>query len=194
MRLAEGFDSYPDSRHAEYGSVVRCGANGAADVRRRSGRVASMLLALVAAAACTHRPPFRNLEAALTLRVVDAPDQVEAGRQIEVRFGVRNLSGHALSLCSPGGVSMQLQSERLSYVWPIVIHGFTTDSHCSGPFALEPREEKVFVERGALRRDLAAGTASISGRISLYCDPRQRLRCTEVQLETHKIVQVQAPD
>lgn len=153
-----------------------------------------MVLAVIAVAACAHRQPTINLEAALTLRVVEAPDQVEAGHPIDVSFGVKNLSDVVLSLCAPSGVTLQLRSAHPTYTWPIVIHGFTTDTYCSGPFDLAPGEEKVFVERGAIRRDLPEGSASLFGHISLYCAPRPGLRCTEAQLETHQPVQITWPD
>ena len=194
MHSPENFDRSECFRAAACGFVVRGDAKAVADNIAIFGRVAAMTLAVIVAAACTHRSPVNNLEVALTLRVVDAPDQIKAGHPIEVTFGVRNRSGVALSLCSPGGVTMHVRSEQPSYIWPIVVHGFTTDTYCSGPFALKPGEEKVFVERGATRRDLPAGSASLLGYISLYCDPRLRLRCTQVQLETHKVVQITSSD
>jgi hypothetical protein len=159
-----------------------------------AGRLLVAVLAVMAAGACAHRQPPIDLEAALTLRVVDAPDRFTAGRSAEVSFGVKNVSGVALSLCSPSGVTTHLRSEQPDYSWPIVIHGMTTDTYCSGPFVLAPGEEKVFVEQGGVSTGLPEGTARLVGRISLTCDRRERLRCTEVQLETHKVVQVTAPN
>jgi hypothetical protein len=157
-----------------------------------AGRLLVTILAVMAAGACAHRQPPIDLDAALTLRVVDAPDRFTAGSTTEVSFGVKNVSGVALSLCSPSGVTTYLRSEQPDYTWPIVIHGMTTDTYCSGPFALAPGEEKVFVERGGISRGLPEGTARLVGRISLTCNRRERLRCTEAQLETDKLVQVTA--
>lgn len=181
-------------RTAAYRSVLHAGAQPAAYHRfATASRTLSIVLAVIVVAACAYPHPAIDLETALTLRVVDAPVRVEAGQPIEVTFAVKNLSDVALSLCSPSGVTMQLRSEQPAYTWPIVIHGLTTDTSCSGPFNLAPGEEKAFVERGAIRRDLPEGSASLSGRISLSCDPRQRPRCTEAQLETHQLVQLKPP-
>jgi hypothetical protein len=148
---------------------------------------------ILVTASCAHRQPPIDLQAALTLRVVEAPDRVVAGLPIEVSFGVKNSSGVPLSLCSPGGVSMQLRSERPGDVWPIVLHGFTTDTHCSGPFELRPGEEKVFLERGAIRRGLPSGSWTMVGFLSLSCDPRMQPTCRDVQLEVSKVIQCGTP-
>ena len=142
--------------------------------------------------ACVHHRPVTNLATALTLGVSAAPPVVAAGRELEVEFTVHNSSNLQLSLCSPSGVTTYLQSQTPSYVWPIIIHGWTTDTYCSGPFTLAPGEDKVFRERGGVRRDLPSGPALLVGKISLHCDPRERLRCRDIQLETSRTVSVQA--
>ena len=132
-----------------------------------------------------------NLSTGLTLRVSSAPAMVEVGHELEVSFTVHNSSNLRLSLCSPNGVTTYLQSQTSSYAWPIIIHGWTTDTYCSGPFTLAPGEDKIFRERGGVRGDLPTGPAVIVGKLSLHCDPREQLRCQDTQLETHLAVAVQ---
>ena len=132
-----------------------------------------------------------NLDAALTLRV-SAPLVIAAGHELEVAFTLHNSSNLNLALCSPSGVTTYLQSQTPSYVWPIIIHAWTTDTYCSGPFILAPGQDKIFRERGGVRNELPDGTALVVGKLSLHCDPRKRLRCRDIQLETHQAVSVQA--
>jgi hypothetical protein len=94
--------------------------------------------------------------------------RLTAEQPTEVSFAVKNVSAVPLSLCSPSDVSTYLRPEQATAMWPIVIHGWTTDTACSGPFALAPGEEHVFVERGGVSRDLAEVAARLVGRISLY--------------------------
>jgi hypothetical protein len=125
----------------------------------------------------------------LSLNIVDAPQTVVAASMFDVTFVVRNKTERQLFLCSPGGVTMQLRSS--SYVWPMVIHGMTTDTDCSGAFSLEPHGEKTFVEHGVLRNDLPTSTARIIGTIALYCrDTAAQRNCRDASLHTEQPVQV----
>ena len=152
---------------------------------------ASLLIALPLLVACAHRDIPLDLAKALTLQVSAAPEVIVPGKQIEVTFIVHNSSNVRLSLCSPSGVTTYLQSESPAYVWPIIIHGFTTDTYCSGPFELPPGGERQFVERGAIRNNLPASSPSLIGKISLFCEPRKRPACVETQLQTALKVEVQ---
>ena len=149
------------------------------------------LIALPLLVACAHRNTPLDLAQVLTLQVSAAPAVIVPGKQIEVTFAVHNSGNVRLSLCSPSGVTTYLQSESPTYVWPIVIHGFTTDTYCSGPFELPPGGEKLFVERGGIRNNLPASSPSLIGKISLSCDPTKRPPCAETQLQTSQKLKVQ---
>jgi hypothetical protein len=144
--------------------------------------VGPALFFTVCLGACASRDSSADLQKALSLHVVEAPAVVIPGREIEVRFAVQNLTDIALPLCSANGVSTYLQSAITADVWPIVIHGWTTDTYCSGPFQLAAGEHIIFVERGVIRRDLPAGPRLLVGKICLQCDPRTRSRCLEHSL------------
>lgn len=131
-----------------------------------------LLIALPLLVARAHRNIPVDLAKVLTLHVSAAPAVIVPGKQIEVTFAVHNSNNLRLPLCSPSGVTTYLQSESPAYVWPIIIHGFTTDTYCSGPFELLPGGEKLFVERGGVRNNLPASSPSLIGKISLSCNPR----------------------
>ena len=121
-----------------------------------------------------------ELETALQLNVLDPPQRVTAGQRVEVRYSLRNNTTESLKLCSAGGVSMVLRSESRAK-WPVILHGLTTDTECSGPISLGPGEERVFVESGGVSRDWPSGEAEIVGLITLWCARGQR--CVEATLE-----------
>jgi hypothetical protein len=163
----------------------------AARTRSVFRRALFALLALTHAAGCAHRTPAVDLKNVLTLRLESASAVLLAGQQIDVRFAVHNSSNLSLELCSPSGVTTYLESES-RYLWPFIIHGWTTDTVCSGPFQLGPQQDKVFVERGGVRRGFPAGPSTLVGKISLSCDPRAHVVCEDVNLETRQSVQIQA--
>jgi len=106
---------------------------------------------------------------------------------------LRNLSDRPLQLCSVSGVSIMLKSESPSYVWPMRLHGITTDTACSGPISLPPFGETEFSESGVVRRDLPGTTTILVGRMSLWC--RHDRDCLETTLETTTPLKVsQAPN
>ena len=150
------------------------------------------VLGFILLTGCVHSSSASlDLQSMLSLRVVEAPQTVVAGGTIEVTFAVRNESQRQLSLCSPSGVTMQLRSTSPDYVWPIIIHGMTTDTDCSGPFTLTPGEEKIFIERGVVRRDLPTNVAQLIGEISLSCrDTAAQRNCQDASLHAEQTVRV----
>jgi len=138
---------------------------------------------------CAHRSVPLDLAKALTLEVLAAP-VIVPGKGIEVTFVTHNSTNGHLSLCSPGGLTTYVQSQSPAYIWAIGVHGFTTDTYCSGPFDLPPGGTKVFVERGGIGNDLPAGSPSLIGKISLYCDPTKHDACTNAELQTVESVTI----
>ncbi|MEO8379782.1 MAG: hypothetical protein ABI779_08980 [Acidobacteriota bacterium] len=128
---------------------------------------------------CTSSRPLK-LAGALELQAPQPPKSVIAGERLEVRYSLRNTTTESLQLCSAGGVSMVLRSVSGAR-WPMVLHGLTTDTDCSGPITLEPGEERIFVESGGVRRDWPLGEAAIVGYFTVWC-ARGR-RCVEATLE-----------
>jgi hypothetical protein len=82
---------------------------------------------------------------------------------------------------------MVLESEDHAR-WPLILHGITTDTECSGPITLHARESKAFVERGTIRRDWPVGASVLIGNLTLWCG--KSLRCQDHQLEVRRTVQV----
>ena len=78
---------------------------------------------------CAHHSVPIDLAKALTLEVSAAPSVIVPGKDIEVTFVIHNSTNGRLSLCSPSGVTTYLQSQSPAYIWPIVVHGFTTDTY-----------------------------------------------------------------
>lgn len=128
---------------------------------------------------CSSSRPLQ-LGSALELQAVEPPRSVTAGEQLELRYSLRNTTTESLRLCSANGVSMVLRSDS-GAKWPLILHGVTTDTDCSGPITLAPGEERIFVESGGVRRDWPPGEAEIVGYFTVWC-ARGR-RCVETTLE-----------
>lgn len=50
--------------------------------------------------------------------------------------------------------------------WPLILHGITTDTECSGAITLHPGETRTFVEHGTIRRDWPVGTSALVGNLT----------------------------
>jgi hypothetical protein len=141
----------------------------------------------LAITACALRPI--DLRQSLQLRVASAPTEVGAGEPMEVTFTLANVSDRELRLCSPNGVSIVLQSSGQP-PWPLLLHGMTTDTECSGPITLQPSGTHEFTEKGVIRRSWPEGAAELVGKISLWC--RSSSRCADTQLETTHPLHIRA--
>jgi hypothetical protein len=128
---------------------------------------------------CTISRPL-ELASALELQALQAPNSVTAGERLEFRYSLRNKTTERLNICSAGGVSMVLRSDA-GAKWPLILHGLTTDTDCSGPITLQAGEERIFVESGGVSRDWPPGDAEIVGYFTVWC-ARGR-RCVETTLE-----------
>jgi hypothetical protein len=129
-----------------------------------------------------------ELGESLELDVRTVPASVLAGEAIEATYSLRNVSGQTLNLCSANGVSMILKSGESEKKWPLVLHGFTTDTACSGPITLRPGETKLFTERGTVRSDWPAGVATVIGSMRLWCG--KGFTCRDHVLEASVVVDV----
>jgi hypothetical protein len=172
--------------------VRHCAAEAQTVSRLRHAMPPRHMLLLVVLTGCVHAsvPPV-NLHEALRLELVAPPAVADAGSTIEVTYTLRNASDVPLRLCSAGGVSMVLKSEVPPYIWPMILHGITTDVECSGPISLSPNQIVTFREHGAIRRDLPPSEPVVSGKFSVWC--AQGLSCTETTLETVFTLRVQRP-
>ena len=137
---------------------------------------------------CSHLPAPIVLHDCLLLETTAAPTVVKAGDTIEATYTLRNTSDSPLDLCSPGGVSILLKSESPAYIWPMLLHGITTDVRCSGPIHLPPRGAATFTERGAVRRNLPESEPLLIGRLTVWCDASQT--CTGATLESSVRIKV----
>ena len=148
-------------------------------------RASALLIGLwLFGSACATRAV--DLHDAVTLHGA-VPEETIAGGTIEAKFTLTNTSGAILELCSPGGVSMVLESPNHAR-WPLILHGITTDTACSGPITLQPREAMTFLERGVVRRDWPAGSSVLVGTLTLWC--RHDVRCADHQLEVRNRIRV----
>jgi hypothetical protein len=75
------------------------------------------------------------------MQALQVPRSLSAGERFEVRYSLRNNTPESLRVCSAGGVSMMLRSDS-GAKWPMMLHGITTDSACSGPITLQPGEAR----------------------------------------------------
>jgi hypothetical protein len=127
-----------------------------------------------------------ELRDSVTLRGA-VPEEAVAGETIEAKFTLTNISSAKIELCSADGVSMMIESPSRGR-WPMILHGITTDTDCSGPNTLGPGEARTFLERGGIRRDWPAGPSVLVGTLTLWC--RQVRRCAGRQLEVRSTIQV----
>lgn len=147
------------------------------------------LSVLLLFSSCSHfRPAPIVLHDRLLLETTVAPTVVEAGETIDATYTLRNTSDSPLDLCAPSGVSILLKSESPAYVWPMLLHGITTDVRCSGPIHLPPRRAATFKERGIVRRDLPESEPLLIGRLTVWCEGSQK--CTEATLESSVRIKV----
>jgi hypothetical protein len=135
---------------------------------------------------CTTSRPLQ-LGSALELQALEPPQSVTAGEQLELRYSLRNTTSESLRLCSANGVSMMLRSGS-GAKWPLILHGLTTDTDCSGPITLAPGEEKIFVESGGVRRDWPHGEAEIVGNFTVWCARGRRCEGTTLERSVRVVV------
>jgi hypothetical protein len=146
--------------------------------------------------ACAHAPtavsshPWAgvDLRSSLLLETITAPNTIAPGGEFTATFAVRNTSQGTLSLCSAGGVSMLLRSETPALVWPIVQHGITTDSACSGPVTIKANEFATFVEHGGVRRSWPEGESILVASFTAWC--AGPVQCDEITLKSQARLRV----
>ena len=144
-------------------------------------------------AACAHAPTAVDLRRSLLLEAITAPNTIAPGDEFTATFAVRNTSQGTLSLCSAGGVSMLLRSGTSALVWPIVQHGITTDTACSGPVTIKANEFATFVEHGGVRRGWPEGESVLVASFTVWC--AGPVQCDEITLKSHTRLRVSAsPD
>jgi hypothetical protein len=150
-------------------------------------RKASLVVILYAA--CRHAPQQTiDLSQVLRLETTSSPSEVIAGETIEATYELHNFSERPLDLCSASGVSIMLKSESPPYLWPMLLHGLTTDVECSGPIHIERGGTIMFHERGTVRRDLPDSHPALLGRLTVWC--ARRLSCRETTLESSVMLHV----
>jgi hypothetical protein len=145
-------------------------------------------LLVIVCGACRHAQPPIDLSQVLRLETASAPSEVRAGETIEATYKLLNLSSLPLELCSASGVSIMLKSESPAYLWPMLLHGLTTDVECSGPIHLGAGGTVTFMEHGAIRRDLPDSRPLLLGRFSAWC--ARGLSCRETTLESSVVLHV----
>lgn len=147
------------------------------------------LAVLLLFSSCSHfRPAPIVLHDRLLLETTAAPTVVKAGDMIEATYTLRNTSDSPLDLCSPSGVSILLKSESPAYVWPMLLHGITTDVRCSGSIHLPPRGTATFKERGFAGGNLPESHPLLIGRLTVCCEDSQS--CIDATLESSVRIKV----